>query len=143
MRSWQADLGADNEKNRPLTFRLHAHTYKSTCRESFSTARIKPIRLLYRTRHKTDIFFFFFTLRYLMSHLVFVSSQRARAEARRRHKTGLERRIPDDLIWQCGGCSNALELSHGNRPGLSDYCRCQGGRVSPGNRLPVLNAQPY
>lgn len=60
MRSWQADLGADNEKNRPLTFRLHAHTYKSTCRESFSTARIKPIRLLYRTRHKTDIFFYFF-----------------------------------------------------------------------------------
>lgn len=38
-----------------------------------------------------------------MSHLVFVSGQRARAEARRRHKTGLERRIPDDLIWQCGG----------------------------------------
>lgn len=33
--------------------------------------------------------------------------------------------IPDDLIWQCGGAATRSS-SHGNRPELSDYCRCQG-----------------
>lgn len=39
--------------------------------------------------------------------------------------TGLLQRIPDDLIWQCGGAATRSS-SDGNRPELSDYCRFQG-----------------
>lgn len=43
-----------------------------------------------------------------------------------RYKTPvLLQRVPDDLIWQCGGATTRSS-SHGNRPELSDFCRCQG-----------------
>lgn len=53
--------------------------------------------------------------------------------------TGLLQRIPDDLIWQCGGCNNTLELSW--QPSRALGLLPLPGRVSPATDS--LNAPLY